>query len=169
MDRELTQPRTEDSFDRVLRNELSWQAPPELTDCLLAAVQSHCAAMAETPDTTPAEETQSEAARPQPWYLMLVTVLTTVAVGLSLIVAWQFYGTLGVELGLSAAWQQAQTSLTHALTWLSSNVPFMDVMLDLLGGVRNQLHWVLIAIVLWLALDGWSPRTATHQQQHASS
>jgi 5'-3' exonuclease len=34
--------------------------------------------------------------------------------------------------------------------------------------VRDQLHWLLAALVLWLALDGWSPRAEMPQQQASS-
>jgi hypothetical protein len=30
--------------------------------------------------------------------------------------------------------------------------------------VRDQLHWLLLAVVLWLALDGWSPNIQLRRQ-----
>jgi hypothetical protein len=143
----------EDTFDRVLRSELLCQAPPELTARLLDLV----------PGAQPAA-----APRPQRWYTILVTVLTVLAVLVSLAVSWQFYGVLSAEFGLVSFWQQVQTLPLAGLEWLYTQVPALSTVADLLGGVRDQLHWLLAALVLWLALDGWTPRAEMAQQQASS-
>jgi hypothetical protein len=142
----------EDTLDRVLRAELLQQAPPDLTARLLNLVPG-------------AQPVVAPAPRPQRWYTTLVSVLTVLAVLVSLAVAWQFYGLLSTELGLVAFWQHVQALPLAGLEWLYAQVPAMSTVVDLLGGVRDQLHWLLAALVLWLALDGWSPRAELRQQQ----
>jgi hypothetical protein len=54
------------------------------------------------------------------------------------------------------------------LEWLYAQVPALSTVVEVLGSVRDQLHWLLAALVLWLALDGWSPRAEMPQQQASS-
>lgn len=153
----------DDTFDQVLRAELFWQAPPDLTSRVLACIPGAAASTA-LPDTAPA----CEEARPQTWYTVLVTILTALAVGLSLAVAWQFYTIVGTELGLSALWSDLQLMVNTWFAQLASEWPIVHALVDLVTIIRNQLHWLLIAIVLWLALDGGSPPRVALQQQQAS-
>lgn len=139
----------EDAFDAVLRNELRWQPGPDLTARLLA--------LAAAPLAPP---------RPQPkrWYTNLVLVLTVMAMAVSFAVAWQFYGALTTELGLAGAWQQLQLALANGLQQVYATLPPLRYVIMLLDGVREQLHWLLLAVVLWLALDGWTPRLSLRRQ-----
>ncbi len=146
----------EDTFDRVLCTELFWQAPPELTQQLVHLAQTYSTPVASRP------------VRPQTWYTTLVTLLTAMAAGLSFIVAWQFYAILGSGLGMNELWMQVQVALNNGLVWLGTEVPFMPYVLNLLAGIGNYAHWLLVAVVLWLALDGWAPRVSVQQQQQAS-
>ncbi len=148
-----------DSFDRVLCKELFWEASPELTHCLLAL-----ATQAAVPEGLLSRgQVPMAPLRPRLWYTTLVTVLTALAVSLSLAVAWQMYGMIGAELGLPDMWLALQSFAAGELARLYSELPMMRSLIALVGSVRDQLHWILIAIVLWLALDGWSPRVTLQQ------
>jgi len=133
-------------MDQLLRQELRWEAPPTLTAQLLALVPG-------APVSLPA------LARPKTWYSMLVLVLTAVAIGLSLAVAWQLYSAIGAELGLGAMLTQLQAAPAIGLQRLYDALPASRQMVALVVAVRDQLHWLLLAVVLWLALDGWHPRS----------
>jgi hypothetical protein len=148
---ELSPREPEDSLDQILRQELRWEVTPKLTAQLLALVPG--AAVLVIPATT----------RPKSWYSLLVLVLTAVAIGLSLAVAWQFYNVVGVELGLGAMFAQLQAAPAIGLQRLYAALPISRQLVSLLVAVRNQLHWLLLAVVLWLALDGWQPRRLTAQ------
>ncbi|NJM06160.1 hypothetical protein HC891_08100 [Candidatus Gracilibacteria bacterium] len=50
------------------------------------------------------------------------------------------------------------------MQWLFSTVPASRTVVALLESVRDQLHWLLLALVFWLALDGWQPRLRRPQQ-----
>lgn len=139
----------DDSLDQILRQELRWEAPPELTMRLIGLIPG--AALVGIPATP---------ARPQSWYSMLVLVLTAVAVGLSLAVAWQLYSTVGAELGFGAVLTQIQQAPGIGLQRLYDALPISRDIVALLVAVRDQLHWLLLAVVLWLALDGWQPRVS---------
>lgn len=146
---ELTTREPDDTFDAVLRHELRWEVPPELTARLLSLVPG--APMLAMPAPRP---------RPKPWYSMLVLVLTAVAIGLSLAVAWQLFGVLSAELGFAAALEQLRYAPAIGLQRLYDALPASRQVVALLVAVRDQLHWLLLAIVLWVALDGWQPRLA---------
>jgi hypothetical protein len=135
----------EDGLDALLRAELRWEAPPELTARLLSLVPG-MPLLGSLP------------ARPKPWYSTLVLVLTAIAVGLSLAVAWQVYGALGAELGLTAVFEQLRLAPLIGLQRLYEALPASRQAVEVLVAVRDQLHWLLLAMVLWLALDGWQPR-----------
>ncbi len=135
----------DDGLDSVLRQELRWEAPPELTARLLNLIPGAPPLAVATP-------------RPKSWYSFLVLVLTAVAIGLSLAVAWQVYSAVGAELGLAAVIEQLRYAPAIGLQRLYEALPASRQVVAVVVAVRDQLHWLLLAIVLWLALDGWQPR-----------
>ena len=137
----------DDAFDLVLRAELHWEAPPDLSARLLALVPGGLVAM-------PGAIVR---AQPKLWLRVLMLVLTALALGLSFTIATQVYGALASDLGVSNGWEQIQAWPTIATGWLFENVPGTSIVVSLLGSVRDQLHWLIAAVVLWMALDGWSP------------
>lgn len=141
----------DDSLDQLLRQELRWEAPPDLTLRLLGLIPGGQAVVIAPP-------------RPKSWYSLAVLVLTAAAVGISLAVAWQIYGALGAELGLSSVLAQLWDAPGIGLQRLYEALPASRGAVALLVAVRDQLHWLLLAIVLWLALDGWQPRLLPRRQ-----
>jgi hypothetical protein len=145
---ELPPREPEDTLDQILCKELRWEVPPALAAQLLSLVPG--APMLGV----------SALARPKSWYSLLVLVLTAVAIGLSLAVAWQVYSAVGAELGLGPILAQLQSAPAVGLQRLYEALPASRQLVSLLVAVRDQLHWLLLAVVLWLALDGWQPRLA---------
>lgn len=143
----------DDGLDLLLRQELRWDAPPELTARLLDLIPG-----------APALALAATRPRPQPWYTTLVLILTAVTVGLSLAVAWQVAGSLGAELGLVAVIEQLRVAPAIGLQRLYETLPASRQVVAVLAAVQDQLHWLLVAIVLWLALDGVQPQRTTTQQ-----
>jgi hypothetical protein len=135
----------DDRLDAVLRQELRWEAPPELTLRLLGLIPG-APLLAVAPP------------RPKTWYSMAVLVLTAMAIGLSLAVAWQVLGTVSAELGFAAVLEQLRHAPALGLQRLYDALPASRQAVALLAAIRDQLHWLLLAIVLWLALDGWQPQ-----------
>lgn len=149
----LTTRDPDDSFDALLRQELRWNVPPELAARLLSLVPG-----------APLLGMALARPRPKSWYSMLVLVLTAVAIGLSLAVAWQVFGVLSAELGLAAALDQLRYAPAIGLQRLYEALPASRQAVSIAVAVRDQLHWLLLAVVLWLALDGWKPRLAPRRQ-----
>ncbi len=137
----------DDRLDAVLRQELRWEAPPELTARLLSLVPG--APVIGVPVARP---------RPRSWYSMVVLVLTAVAIGLSLAVAWHIVSAVSAELGLVAVIEQLRHTPAIGLQRLYEALPASRQFVAVLDAVRAQLHWLLLAVVLWLALDGWQPQ-----------
>ncbi|MEI7646394.1 MAG: anti-sigma factor [Chloroflexales bacterium] len=144
----------EDALDQILRQELRWEVTPLLAAQLLALVPG-----------APVLALSAQA-RPKSWYSLLVLVLTAVAIGFSLAVTWQIYRLVGDELGLGAMLAQIQAAPAVGLQRLYDALPISRQVVGLLVVVRNQLHWLLLAVVLWIALDGWQPRRLA---QHTTS
>ncbi len=135
----------EDRLDAVLRQELRWEAPPELTLRLLGLIPGTPLLAVPPP-------------RPKTWYSMAVLVLTAMALGLSLAVAWQVLGSVSAELGFAGVLEQLRHAPALGLQRLYEALPASRQAVAVLVAIRDQLHWLLLAIVLWLALDGWQPR-----------
>ncbi len=135
----------DDRLDTLLRQELRWEAPPELTMRLLSLIPG-------------APLLPVAPARPKTWYSMLVLVLTATAIGLSLAVAWQVLGAVSAELGFAAVLEQLRDAPAIGLQRLYDELPATRQVVAVLAAIRDQLHWLLLAAVLWLALDGWQPR-----------
>jgi hypothetical protein len=142
-------PAHDDRLDAILRTELRWEAPPDLTTRLLNLVPGG-ALFGLIP----------EPAKPKQWYSTLVLVLTAVAVGLSLAVAWRFYSLVGAELGLGVMLVQLREAPALGLQQLYESLPASRQVVALLVAVRDQLHWLLLAVVLWLAFDNGQQRMA---------
>lgn len=141
----------DDRLDAILRTELRWEAPPDLTLRLLNLVPGG-ALLGLVP----------EREKPKQWYSMLVLVLTAIAVGLSVAVAWHFYSLVGAELGLSAMFAQLRDAPAIGLKRLYEALPASRQVVAVLAAVRDQLHWLLLAAVLWLAFDsGGQQRSMT--------
>jgi len=143
----------DDSFDALLRQELRWSVPPELAARLMSLVPG-----------APLLGIALARPRPKSWYSMLVLVLTAVAIGLSLAVAWQVFGVLSTELGFAAALDQLRYAPAIGLQRLYDTLPASRQAVAIAVAVRDQLHWLLLAVVLWLALDGWQPRLTPRRQ-----
>jgi hypothetical protein len=148
---------SENGLDKVLRAELRWEAPPHLTNNLLALV-----AMASTEglalNQTPAFEVPEP---PKRWYVILVSTLTMAAIIVSLMVAWQF----SAQLGLPTMWQSFGGAITRGIDQLHTSLPQLSTIVSLLSGIRNYLYWLLLVAVLWAVFDGWSPNISSQRHQ----
>lgn len=133
----------DDPLDQVLRQELRWEAPPELTARLLGLI----------PGVTPVTEAVP-APRPKPWYTSLVLVLTAIIMGISLALARQVVEVLSAELGFVALIEQVRVAPAIMLQYMYEAFPASRQMVALLAMAHEQLHWLLLAIVLWLVLEG---------------
>jgi hypothetical protein len=137
----------DDAFDMLLRSEMHWEAPPELSARLFALVPGGLGLL-----PTPLVKAQ-----PKLWVRVLTLALTILALIVSFVIAIQVYGSLASELGFTTWWEQLQALPTLATGWFFDTVPGAGVVVAVLGSVRDQLHWLLAALLLWVALDGWTP------------
>ena len=166
-----TQREPEDTLDKVLRSEMHWEAPPSLCAHLGALIQYAPALMAGDDVALPpfvqqAAQTVIVRSQPKRWYTTLVTMLTVIAITVSVMVAWQLYGTVGQELGLTSMWLTvSQTFADISASIFRALPPQASYALQLLSGIRSYLYWLLLVAVLWLAVDGASPNFLLRQQQ----
>jgi hypothetical protein len=163
------QPEPYDTLDLVLRDELRWQAPPDLTMQLMRLAQdpSLRTRPSQDPYAISSFSPSFGYSQPKRWYTTLVMLLTCVAVGLSSAVAWQVYGVVGAELGASEMWQHAHSAYIGGIHQVYAEMPVTRSLVSSLGTLHEQalllLNWLLVAFVLWLSLD--LPDTARQQQQ----
>lgn len=156
----------EERINQVLREELSWQAPSELSNQLLALAQAQATP---APVNVTQQSLQPAPAGPSRWYTVLVTVLTVLALISSLFIASEWYSIIEAQFGLNAFWSTLWALPDMVFGWLYTQLPFTEVMVNALSSVQQQVHWLLVALVLWLALDGWTPGRPLRRQQTSSS
>jgi hypothetical protein len=162
------------TLDQTIRNELHRYAPPNLTARLL--VQAAIAAdnangiTATTHPTIGTDEYPPNRTQPGTWYSLVVFVLTSLAMGLSVALAWEFYHLLDEGLGLAAAWHNSCFAFEQGLQYMYATVPITQTLVHGATLLYEQatwvFHWVLVAILLWLGLDAYTPMP---QLQHYHS
>jgi len=166
------------ALDVVLRDELRWEAPAALTARLLA-LAADPAALTDVPLTLSQPDklamprtTQPIAlparSRPKHWYVTAVYMLTAVVIGLSLAVAWQFFGMLAVQVGIDTALTQLMAAPAQGLSQLARALPESRYLIDFFLKVRTQLMWLLLVAVLWAALDKWNVQFSFRRRQVSS-
>ncbi len=153
---EFLQQRAENAFEQALQAELYWTTPPELTTQLLALIPS-IPVTHNFEGVMDAMQLPSRYRQPEPRYPTPLLIVTAMVVGISLAIAWQIYSLIGAQLGLEVWWYQIQVFPDLGIKWLYDTVPVMRYVLALFSSIRHQLHWLLMAAILWLALDGWTP------------
>jgi len=87
---------------------------------------------------------------------------------LSLAIAWWVYGMISAELGLTVLIEQLRSTPQLLLQQLYVSFPPLHLFVDLLASVRDQLHWLLLAMILWLAADSWQPVQRGEATEQAS-
>jgi len=132
------------ALDTALRPELMLQAPAELTLRLMLLVPGNVAVRVP----------------PKRWYVLLVYVLTVAAIAVSTAVAFQFYSLLATQVGLAEALVSLRAAPAAGLHWLYTTLPQSRYVVTPLLALRDQLHWVLLVLLMWAALDRARPAQA---------
>jgi hypothetical protein len=145
--------RPQQALNAVLRAELQWQAPVALTARLLALAAAGPAALTFTRP------------RPKRWYVVIVYLLTATAIGLSLAVAWQFFGLFAAQIGLGAMLEQALAVSSQWLEQITQTLPVSPAAIQFLLKAREQLLWLLLVAVLWAVVDKWNPQFSLRRGQ----
>jgi len=150
--------RPHQALDVALRAELHWEAPSALTARLLALAAAGPAALVAPP------------VRPSPkrWYVTTVYLLTAAAIGLSLVIAWQFFGMLATQIGLGDALAQLLAAPSQGFEQLGRLLPVSPGAIDFALKVREQLMWLLLVAVLWAVVDKWNPQFSLRRGQISS-
>jgi len=95
-------------------------------------------------------------------------LLTIAIMTLSLAIAWWVYGMIIAELGLTVLIEQLRSIPLLLLQQLYMSFPALRLFVDLLASVQDQLHWLLLAMILWLAADSWQPLQQGEVTEQAS-
>jgi len=160
----------DNTIDVVLRSELWWEAPPDLTKQLLSLVDNP-AVLNPKNSVSPYHFQMIPPGKLQPgkYYSLLVLILTCVALWISLSSAWQFYDMLGTEFGLNTIIIQIQNVFHSGLQQIYQDLPAIHYLVELVSTLYEKMYWLLnwlfIAVILWLALDGFSPGPTLPRQQ----
>jgi hypothetical protein len=148
--------RPQQALNAVLRAELHWQVPAAVTAQLLALAAAGPAALT------------MALPRPKRWYVVVVYLLTATAIGLSLAVAWQFFGLVVAQIGFSAVLEQALAAPGLWLDQLTRTLPVSPGAIQFLLKAREQLLWLLLVAVLWAVVDKWNPQFSLRRGQTSS-
>lgn len=153
MSTSLPTPPPEELLDAALRHELRWEAPPELTNRLLQLVPNASPVMAPLPRWR--------------YYLAIGIIACTVLV--SIFGATYLYQLIWFQLGASFLVAQLEALPARLLQILYETTPFARELVSLAALIRDQLHWVLLALVLWILLDTWQPEFRFTNGRRSSS
>jgi hypothetical protein len=164
--------RRHQSFDGVLRAELHWEVPADLTARLLAIATAPVELLAAEPADTADILTpmwavamrptgpmaQMPLARPHPkgWYVAAVYAITAAVIALSLLVALQIFSALTSQVSISATLTELLSLPGQGLSYLAAALPQSRYLIDFLMKLHEQLIWLLLVAVLWAALDKWN-------------
>ncbi|MEF3273838.1 MAG: anti-sigma factor [Chloroflexus sp.] len=145
MSTSLPTPPPEELLDAVLRQELRWEAPAELTQRLLKLVPGTSPTVAPEPASLPA------------WRFYLAVALIAATMLISIISATYMYQIVWFQLGADYLLAQLEAMPARLLQTLYDTIPFARELISLAALLREQLHWVFLALVLWIMLDQWQP------------
>lgn len=151
--------RRHETLNTMLQVEMRWQSPPALTEHLLTLVAA-APVMHEAVLWAPYS-------RPKRWHVTLFYLLTIILVGISTAMAWQLFGFVIAEMGVQDILVQLIAVPAQWLTQLTQTLPESRYLIDFFLRVRDQLVWLLLAAVLWAALDTWHPQLNIRQRQQA--
>ncbi|MCS6889839.1 MAG: anti-sigma factor [Chloroflexus sp.] len=153
----LPTPPPDELLDAALRHELRWEAPPELTNRLLQLV----------PSASPYVVTTSV---PLPrWRFYLAIALIALAVLVSIIGTTYLYQIVWFQLGAGSLIAQLEALPARLLQSLYETLPFARELVSIATLIRDQLHWLLLALVLWILLDTWQPERRLAGNEQSSS
>lgn len=139
----LSTPPPEELLDAALRHELRWEAPPELTNRLLQLV----------PGTVPFVVAENP---PLPrWRFYLAIALIAVLTLASMLGVSYLYQLVWFQLGAAQFVAQLEVWPARLMQTLYETMPFARELTSLIALIRTQLHWLLLALVLWIILDNW--------------
>jgi anti-sigma factor RsiW len=146
------------ALDGVVRTEMRWEAPVDLTARLLAM-----ASTIEVPQLV-------VPVRPQPkrWHVVLAYAVATLSVMLSLLVGWQIFSLLASQPEIQVFIAQVSTLPGQLLAQLTQSLPESRYVVDFFFRIRAQLMWLLLAAVLWAMLDKWNPSFNFRRRQQTS-
>ncbi|HMO56956.1 MAG TPA: hypothetical protein PKA05_03335 [Roseiflexaceae bacterium] len=141
------------ALEPVVKAELQWQAPQDLTARLLALT------------TMPVPLLITAPMRPQPWYVNVIGALSVAVVMVSVAVIWQIAAGIALQFGLGELLTELAAWPGRGLTILSIEMPQSRYVIDLFMRIREQLLWVLLVIVLWLTVEQLNPRLVAERRQ----
>lgn len=137
--------RRSQALDTVLRAELRWEVPADLTARLLNIAITPALVYPPLP-------------QPSRRVVTFVYILAVAIVAVSLAVVLQFMGILASQLGVGDALTELFALPSRVMQQVTESLPQSRYALDLLIRVRDQLVWLLLLAIIWVGLDRWSPR-----------
>lgn len=148
------------AFDTMLRSELAWQAPADLTARLMSLAMAGPAAL-----VTPPPVAVPARVMPKRWYVVTVYLLTAAAIGLSLAIAWQFISLMAAQMGVGDALSQLMAAPSMGFERLLQMLPVSSGTISFALKVREQLLWLLLVAILWAIVDKWNPQFSLQREQ----
>ena len=137
------------ALDGIMRAELRWDVPADLSARLLALVAPAAPPLIRTP--------------PKRWHVVTAWIAATLSILLSLIISWQLVSLLIAQIDLASLLALPG----QALAYLIQQLPESRYAVDFFLRVRTQLVWLLAVALVWALLDKWNPSFSFRRQQRA--
>lgn len=144
------------ALDEVIRTELHWDVPADLTARLLAITR------------TPAAFAAPVALRPKRWHVALAYLAATVSIVLSLLIGWQLVSLVAAQFDFQVVITNVMAFPGEALAWLTQALPESRYAVDFFLHARSQLVWLLLVALVWAMLDKWNPQLPTFRRRQSA-
>ncbi|MBA3943905.1 MAG: hypothetical protein H0X37_05005 [Herpetosiphonaceae bacterium] len=140
----LAQPATQSRVDLAVRSALVIEPP--------AALQARLQALVPQPEYVVVPVTTT---RP---LAKVMYALTALALGVLLVVGLTLYSQALTQLGSSTLWAELSAIPGMWLGRLYAVLPSAHLIVDTYKSLQRPLEWLLVALVLWAALDMRTPQ-----------
>ncbi len=154
-------PRTDQStIDRLVAEQLTWQAPPELTARLATLTYQQGAALV------------AQAPRVKRWVAYTTAVLVALSILVWVTPALSAYTMISQELGIVAAVAAVQGWWVVAQGWLADSMPMLEsltVVQPFVATLQQFSQLLLVALIVWVIFDDWQKRRHDTRASTSSS
>jgi len=99
------------------------------------------------------------------WRLYVAIALMSLLILVSIPSASYLYQLVWFQWGFAQFIAQLEALPARLLQTFYETMPFARELVSIIALIRDQLHWLLVALVLWIILDNWQPeRRLVHQE-----
>lgn len=154
--------RRHETLDVALRAEIHWEAPLDLTASLLKLAALPLDALPEPkvyePVLLPTMSVEAARSPLRMWQTVAIYSVVALAMAGSALLFWQLFGMLFGQIDMESLIAQVTAMPQTFLRQMTQLSPQSAYVVDFVLRVRDQLLWLLLAAIVWVAMDKFDLR-----------